>query len=113
MSERRKVVVTGAAGLIAGHLLPFFHERYDLTLLDVRTTNRQGNEVEGLQIADLIDKDRDAYRGHFRGATLWCTLDSPETKLQLTRTSQRRWPMCRWLTTSTMSVSRKRSGALW
>ena len=68
MSERRKVVVTGAAGLIAGHLLPFFHERYDLTLLDVRTTNRQGNEVEGLQIADLIDKDRDAYRGYFRGA---------------------------------------------
>jgi nucleoside-diphosphate-sugar epimerase len=69
MSEsRRKVVVTGAAGKIAGQVLPFFRERYDLTLLDIRTTDRTGNEVEGIQIADLMDRDRDAYRHHFRGA---------------------------------------------
>lgn len=65
---RRKVVVTGAAGLIAGLLLPAFRERYDLTLLDVRTTDRDGNPVEGVQIADLLNRDRDAYRHHFRGA---------------------------------------------
>jgi hypothetical protein len=68
MSEREKVVVTGAAGLIAGQMLPALRERYDLTLLDVRTTDRDGNEVEGIQIADLLQRDRDRYRHHFRGA---------------------------------------------
>jgi hypothetical protein len=68
MSTRRQVVVTGAAGLMASLLLPAFRERYDLTLLDVRTTGRGGEEVEGVQIADLLDRDRDQYRHHFRGA---------------------------------------------
>ena len=36
---RKKVVVTGAAGLIAGQMLPALRTRYDLTLLDVRTTD--------------------------------------------------------------------------
>ena len=67
MSERRKVVITGASGYIASLLLPAFRERYDLTLLDVRTTDRDGNEVEGVQIADLTQRDRVVYRHHFRG----------------------------------------------
>ncbi len=65
---KRKIVVTGAAGLMAGLLLPAFRERYDLTLLDIRTTDRDGNEVEGIQIADLLNRDRDTYRHYFRGA---------------------------------------------
>jgi hypothetical protein len=68
MSERKKVVVTGAAGLIASLMLPVLREHYDLTLLDVRNKDRQGNQVEGIQIVDLLDRDRDAYRGYFRGA---------------------------------------------
>lgn len=64
---RRKVLVTGASGYIASLLLPALRQRYDLTLLDVKTTNRQGEEVEGIQIADLVDTDRDRYRHHFRG----------------------------------------------
>ena len=69
MSEyRRRVVVTGAAGLIAGQVLPFLGERYDLTLLDIRATDRHGDRVEGIQIADLMNRNRDAYRQHFRGA---------------------------------------------
>ena len=63
-----KVVVTGAAGFLAGRMLPTFRERYDLTLLDVRTTNRDGAEVEGVVVCDLLDPDRDAYRAHFAGA---------------------------------------------
>ena len=63
----RKVLVTGAAGKIAGQVLPALRERYDLALLDVRTTNRNGDEVEGIQIADLVDKNRDSYRQHFKG----------------------------------------------
>jgi hypothetical protein len=60
--------VIGAAGLIAGQVLPALRERYDLTLLDVRTTDRHGNEVRGIQIADLLNRNRDAYRRHFRKA---------------------------------------------
>lgn len=65
---KRKVVITGAAGYIAGRMLPALRERYDLTLLDVKKTNREGKEVEGVLLADLLNRDRDTYRHHFRGA---------------------------------------------
>jgi UDP-glucose 4-epimerase len=67
MAERRKVLVTGASGYIASLMLPALRERYDLTLLDIKTTDRDGNEVEGIQIADIVDKNRDSYRHHFKG----------------------------------------------
>ena len=66
--EKRRVTVTGAAGKIAGQVLPALRERYDLTLLDLRLTDRQDRPVEGVQIADLLDRDRDTYRSHFTGA---------------------------------------------
>ena len=65
---KRKVVVIGAAGYIAGRMLPALRERYDLTLLDIQKTNREGEEVEGVVIADLVGRDREAYRKHFVGA---------------------------------------------
>jgi hypothetical protein len=65
---RRKVVVTGAAGKVAGQVLPALRQRYELILLDVRTSDRSGQEVAGIQIADLVDRDRDHYRRHFRDA---------------------------------------------
>ena len=65
---KRKIVVTGASGYVAGRMLPALQERYETVLLDVKTTNRQGEEVTGIHIADLVEKDRDAYREHFRGA---------------------------------------------
>ena len=65
---RRRVVITGAAGYIAGLMLPGLHPRYDLTLLDVRGEDRSGNPVAGVQAVDLTANDRDAYRAHFRGA---------------------------------------------
>ena len=64
---KRKVLVTGACGKIAGQVLPALRERYELTLLDVKTTNREGQAVEGVQLADLVNKDRDSYRHFFRG----------------------------------------------
>jgi hypothetical protein len=66
--SKPKVVVTGAAGKVAGQVLPALRDRYDLVLLDVRTVDRNGQEVPGVQIADLVDRNRDAYRHHFRGA---------------------------------------------
>ena len=62
---KRKVVITGAAGFLAGRLLPSFRERYDLKLLDIKTIDRDGNEVEGVHTVDLLDPNRDAYREHF------------------------------------------------
>ncbi|MBN1641177.1 MAG: NAD(P)-dependent oxidoreductase [Anaerolineae bacterium] len=67
MSQRRKVVLTGAAGLIAGQMLPVLRAHYDLTLLDVRTTDRDGRAIDGIQVVDLLDRNRDAYRSYFRG----------------------------------------------
>ena len=65
---KKKVVLTGASGYVAGRMLPALRERYDLTLLDVKTTNREGEEVEDVQVVDLENPDRDAYRTHFQGA---------------------------------------------
>ena len=65
---KRKVVLTGGAGYVAGRMLPELRKRYDLTLLDIKTKNRDGEEVEGVNIADLVNNDREGYRGHFRGA---------------------------------------------
>jgi len=63
-----KVVVTGAAGYVAGRMLPALRERYDLVLLDVTTRNRAGVDVPGVNVVDLTNRDRNQYRQHFRGA---------------------------------------------
>jgi len=65
---KRKVVVTGASGYVAGRMLDDLRARYDLVLLDVKTTHRDGHEVEDIRVADLLNRDRDAYRAHFSGA---------------------------------------------
>ncbi|MBT3342590.1 MAG: NAD-dependent epimerase/dehydratase family protein [Gemmatimonadetes bacterium] len=66
--SRSKLVVTGATGTIATRILPDLAERYDLILLDVKSTDRQGNTIEGVIEADLLSRDRDGYRHHFEGA---------------------------------------------
>jgi hypothetical protein len=68
MSEQKKVVVTGASGLIAGQMLPALRQHYKLTLLDVRTADRNGCEIPGIQVVDLLDRDRDTWRHHFQNA---------------------------------------------
>lgn len=65
---KRKVVVTGAAGYIFSRMLDVFRQRYDLTLLDVTRQTRDGTEIPDIQIVDLTDRNRDAYRAHFRSA---------------------------------------------
>jgi nucleoside-diphosphate-sugar epimerase len=65
---KRRVVLTGASGYVAGRMLAALRERYDLVLLDVKSTNRQSEQVEGLQTADLLDRDRDHYQHHFKDA---------------------------------------------
>lgn len=67
MSQRR-VILTGAGGTIAGQLLPYLRERYDLLPLDVRETDRRGRPIEGVRVVDLLAPDRSLIREAFRGA---------------------------------------------
>lgn len=65
---KKRVVVTGAAGYVAQRMLPELRERWDLILLDVRPTTRDGKTVPDLMVVDLTKPDRNEYRAHFRGA---------------------------------------------
>src|SRR3977135_998401 len=66
-ARRLRVLLTGATGYIASQLLPVFRERYDLQLVDVRTTDAAGQPVPGAKLANLLD-DADAdLRAHFEG----------------------------------------------
>ncbi len=62
-----KVLVTGGSGYVASQMLPTLRERYDLTLVDVRTTDRTGAKVPGIQVADLTQPDLESYRNLFKG----------------------------------------------
>jgi nucleoside-diphosphate-sugar epimerase len=64
---RRTILVTGATGYIASQMLPTFRERYDLRLVDVRTTDRDGNEVPGARIEDVLDGPDEQIRPVFTG----------------------------------------------
>jgi nucleoside-diphosphate-sugar epimerase len=47
-TPRRRVLLTGAAGTVAGQLLPAFREAYDLRLVDVRSSTADGEPVDGV-----------------------------------------------------------------
>ena len=64
---KRIVAVTGARGIIAGKVLPGLTQRYELRLIDKRITNRDGEEQKDVRVCDLLDRNRDHYREHFRG----------------------------------------------
>ena len=58
---RKRVLVTGASGYVAGQMLPTFRERYDLTLVDARAEDRNGEALADVALADLVDDDRTQY----------------------------------------------------
>ncbi len=64
---KKKILVTGASGYVASQMLPTLRERYECTLVDVRDADRDGNPVEGVQIADLTLADLEANRHWFQG----------------------------------------------
>ena len=59
---KRKVLITGGMGYIAGRMLSELRQRYDLTILDIKDTNCEGEKVKDVIITNLLDKDRDNYR---------------------------------------------------
>src|SRR5688500_5500017 len=62
-----KLLITGASGYVASLMLPTLRERHDCTLVDVRDSDRDGNPVEDIRVADLTDPDRERNRDFFRG----------------------------------------------
>lgn len=56
-TPRRRVLLTGAAGTVAGQLLPALREAYDLRLVDVRSTTADGEPVDGVEVVDLLEVD--------------------------------------------------------
>lgn len=65
--EKRKVLVTGAGGIIATRIISELKEKYDLRMTDIRNINSNGEPDNDIQIADLLEKDRDIYRHLFKG----------------------------------------------
>ncbi|TAK24114.1 MAG: NAD(P)-dependent oxidoreductase [Chloroflexota bacterium] len=63
----RKVLITGATGYVASQMLPTMREKYDLVVCDARATDRNGQIVPGVQIADLTNPDLDANAHLFVG----------------------------------------------
>jgi hypothetical protein len=65
---KRRVVLTGAAGYVGQRMFAELADRWDLVPIDIRSTTQQGQPVPGIIVADLTQRDRDAYRRHFEGA---------------------------------------------
>jgi hypothetical protein len=65
---KRRVVLTGACGVIAGRVLSDLQDKYDLVLLDARNKDSKGRTIADVIQVDLLDRNRDAYREHFKGA---------------------------------------------
>ncbi len=63
----RKVLITGACGVIASKIIPELQKMYDLRMTDIRKVNVDGKIVDHIVPADLLDSNRDTYRELFRG----------------------------------------------
>ena len=66
-AEKKRVLLTGATGYIASQLLPAFRERYDLRLVDVRDTDKEGNPVPDVKVMDILTDDRKEAEELFEG----------------------------------------------
>jgi hypothetical protein len=64
---RKKLLVTGAAGTVAGFVVDALRKDYDLVLIDVRDTNGAGEPLSDINLLDLVDTNRDSYRHLFSG----------------------------------------------
>ena len=64
---RRRVLITGATGYVAGQLLPLFRDHFQLTLVDSRAVDAAGRPVDGVEVVDLLDADRESCSRLFEG----------------------------------------------
>ena len=64
---RRRVLITGAGGVIASRIIPDLQSIYDLKLTDISPVNVHGQTMDSVALADLLDDNRDHYRALFSG----------------------------------------------
>lgn len=62
----KKILMTGATGFVASIMLPKFLEKYDMTLLDTRDINFDGDCVPGVNVVDLSNSDQSTYVNFFQ-----------------------------------------------
>ena len=113
MSTKRKVLITGGTGYIAGRMLQELRQQYDLTILDIKDTNRAGEKIEDVIITDLLDKDRDNYREYFQGVDSVVHCGFIGRLVRLTVSFGKNWITWLCAITSIKPVLRKVSGVLW
>jgi hypothetical protein len=62
----KKILMTGATGFVASIMLPKFLEKYDMTLLDTRDINSDGDAMSGVKVVDLSNSDQLKYAHFFQ-----------------------------------------------
>ena len=67
MTSRRRVLLTGATGVIASQLRPALQEAYDLRMIDVRDTDGSGAAVPGVEVFDLLEGEDSEMAGLVAG----------------------------------------------
>ena len=63
----KRILVTGASGYIGSQLLPALRGKYRLTLTDAVDTDRDGCQVQDVEVADLMGDDRSKFAHLFEG----------------------------------------------
>ena len=76
MAGKLKVLITGASGYVASQMLPEYRETLRSRPFDVKNTDRDGEVVDGVVVADLADPDRSRYEHLFDGLTRSFTSDT-------------------------------------
>ena len=78
--EQRRVLVTGATGVVASQLLPALRAAYDLRLVDIRDTDGEGREVADVEITDLLQAEQSQLLELFAGVdtVVHCAYSRPE-----------------------------------
>ena len=54
-TSTQRVLLTGALGMVGSQLVPALREAYDLRMVDVKDTDRQGQRLEGVELFDLVE----------------------------------------------------------
>ncbi len=54
-TSAKRVLLTGAVGSIGSQLAPALREAYDLRMIDVTDTDREGHRLDGVELIDLME----------------------------------------------------------
>ena len=66
VENSKRILMTGATGFVASLMLPRFMGNYDMTLLDARNVDSEGNSISNVHLVDLSDDDSSQYSHFFQ-----------------------------------------------